>query len=155
MSFDIPTGTRGRKHTSNPLVRLGNRFMIRRARRSDSASLGPMRLLVLTTVGARSGQRRETPLAWFPDAGGGWLVVASANGAARNPAWYHNLAAHPEATIEVGGRTVPVTAEQLHGSEREEALARIVAAAPNFAAYNDQTDRRIPVIRFRERPAPA
>lgn len=154
MSFETPTGTRGRRSTSNPLMRLANRFMVRRARRSEAATLGRMRILALTTTGAKSGQRRETPLAWFPGDDGTWLVVASANGAAKNPAWYHNLAAHPDdATIEIGDRRIAVTAEQLHGQEREAALAAIVASAPNFAGYGDKTDREIPVIRLTERPA--
>lgn len=154
MSFETPTGSRGRRSTSNPLMRLVNTLMIRRARRSKSATLGRMRILVLTTTGAKSGRRRETPLAWFPGGDGTWLVVASANGAARNPAWYHNLAAHPDdATIEIGDRRIAVSAEQLHGRDREAALASIIAAAPNFAAYGDKTDREIPVIRLTERPA--
>lgn len=155
MSFDTPRGTRGRKSTSNPFVRLVNRFMVRRARRSDSAKLGSMRILALTTVGAKSGERREVPVAWFPGEDGSWLVVASANGSARNPAWYHNIAAHPgDVTIEIGERTIAVSPEQLHGQERAAALASIIASAPNFASYNDKTDREIPVIRLTERPAP-
>lgn len=155
MSFDTPRGTRGRKSTSNPVVRLVNRFMVRKARRSESAKLGPMRILALTTVGAKSGERREVPVAWFPGGDGSWLVVASANGAARNPAWYHNIAAHPgDVTIEIGDRKIDVTAEQLHGQERADALASIIGSAPNFASYNDKTDREIPVIRLTERPAP-
>lgn len=155
MAFDAHGGTRGRKRTSNPLVRVANRLMIWRTRRSESATLGPMKLLVLTTTGRRSGVRRETPLAWFPSGPDSWLVVASANGAAKNPDWYHNLAASPDdATIEVGGRAVPVTAEQLHGREREAALASIVQAAPNFGGYAKKTDRELPVIRLTARPAP-
>ncbi|WP_313404286.1 nitroreductase family deazaflavin-dependent oxidoreductase [Aeromicrobium sp.] len=155
MTFEAHGGSRGRKRTSNPLVRAVNRVMVWRTRRSESATLGSMKLLVLTTTGRRSGVRRETPLAWFPAGPDAWLVVASANGAAKNPDWYHNLAAQPDdATIEVGGRVVPVTAEQLHGHEREAALAAIVEISPNFAGYNDKTDREIPVIRLTARPAP-
>jgi deazaflavin-dependent oxidoreductase (nitroreductase family) len=76
--------------------------------------------LILTTTGARSGARRTNPVGWFPGPDGSWLIVASANGAARNPAWYHNMAAHPgEVTVEMEGRTIAVTAEQLHGAERD------------------------------------
>jgi deazaflavin-dependent oxidoreductase (nitroreductase family) len=73
--------------------------------------------------------------------------VASAAGAARNPAWYHNLAAHPDqAWIETPGREVAVTAEQLHGAERDEAWRQITAAAPRFADYQRATDRELPII---------
>jgi deazaflavin-dependent oxidoreductase (nitroreductase family) len=75
--------------------------------------------------------------------------VASAAGAARNPAWYHNLATHPDQVwIELLGRKVAVTAEQLHGAERDQAWRQITAAAPRFAAYQEATDRELPIIRL-------
>jgi deazaflavin-dependent oxidoreductase (nitroreductase family) len=78
--------------------------------------------------------------------------VASAAGAARNPDWYHNIAAHPgQVKIELSGRTIPVTAEQLHGAERDEAWRHISAAAPRFAAYQRKTDRELPIIRLTRR----
>ena len=155
MSFDARTGTRGSKVPNGPLMKLVNRLMVRRARKSADASMGPMKLTVLTTIGKRSGEPRETPVGRFDAAGGSWFVVASANGARKNPAWYYNIAAHPDdVTIEIGDRKVAVTAEQLHGRQREEALASIVASAPQFAGYNKKTDREIPVIRLTERPAP-
>ncbi|MBU2664345.1 nitroreductase family deazaflavin-dependent oxidoreductase [Actinoplanes bogorensis] len=109
------------------------------------------RLLLLTTVGRRSGVERTNPVAWFTDPDGGRLIVASANGAADNPAWYYNLAAHPDAHIEVGGETSDVTAEQLHGEERDRAWQVILAEAPRFDQYTKKTDREIPVIRLRSR----
>ena len=70
--------------------------------------------------------------------------MASAAGAARNPAWYYNLAAHPDQVwIETAGRKATVTAEQLHGAERDEAWRQITAAAPRFAAYQKATDREL------------
>jgi deazaflavin-dependent oxidoreductase (nitroreductase family) len=89
---------------------------------------------------------------WFPGKDGSWLIVAPAAGAARNPAWYHNIAAHPDQVkIELHGHTIPVTADQLHGTEREEAWRQITAAAPRFAAYQRKTDRELPVIRLTPR----
>ena len=105
--------------------------------------------LILTTIGAKSGAERTNPVGWFPGKDGSWLIVASANGGARNPAWYHNIAANPDKVrIEVDGRTIPVTAGQLHGAERDEAWQQITAAAPRFAGYEHKTDRQIPVIRL-------
>jgi deazaflavin-dependent oxidoreductase (nitroreductase family) len=67
----------------------------------------------------------------------------------KNPAWYHNLAAHPDqAQIEVGGKTVNVTATQLAGQERDAAWQRITAAQPRYAGYVKKTDRVLPVIRL-------
>lgn len=105
--------------------------------------------LILTTIGARTGAERTNPVGWFPGPDGSWLIVASAAGAARNPAWYHNIAAHPDRVkIEVDGRTVPVTAEQLHGAERDQAWQQITAAASRFGQYQHKTDRELPVIRL-------
>lgn len=149
MAFDTRNGTRGaRQPTANPLLKLGNKLMMRRARKSTGTTAG-MRLLVLTTIGKKSGEPRSSPLAWFPGEDGTWLVVASAGGAVKNPAWYYNLAAHPDrVTIELGGETIPVVAEQLHGEERARAWAEIVDSAANFGSYEEKTDREIPVIRL-------
>ena len=115
-----------------------------------------MNVLVLTTVGAKTGQRRQTLLGSFPDGDGAWLVVASAAGAAKNPAWYHNLAAHPDqADVEVGGKKVKVTAAQLTGADRDAAWQRITAAQPRYGGYETKTDREIPIIRLTTSPAPA
>jgi deazaflavin-dependent oxidoreductase (nitroreductase family) len=105
--------------------------------------------LLLTTVGAKSGAERTNPVGWFPGTGDSWLIVASANGAARNPAWYYNIAAHPDKVrIEVNGQVVPVTAEQLHGAERDEAWQQIATSSPRFGKYQEKTDRELPVIRL-------
>jgi deazaflavin-dependent oxidoreductase (nitroreductase family) len=150
MSFTHPTGTRGAKQPGRGF-RWMNRLVMRRARRAEGKTMG-MNLLVLTTVGRKSGQPRQTPLAWFPGPDGSWLVVASAGGAAANPAWYLNLAAHPDqVTVEQGGRKVAVTPQELQGAERAAAWARITAEAENFRRYEQVTDRQIPVIRLTPR----
>jgi deazaflavin-dependent oxidoreductase (nitroreductase family) len=115
MSFDTPAGTRGgRQPRSGLMLRLINKNAASRFRHTGKM-LG-FNGLILTTVGARSGAERTSPVGWWPGPDGSWLIVAAANGAARNPAWYHNLAAHPDnVQIEVQGRRVAVTAEQLHG----------------------------------------
>ncbi|MCP2266681.1 nitroreductase/quinone reductase family protein [Promicromonospora thailandica] len=145
MSFSHPTGTRGAR-PPGPMFRRVNRVLAWFARRSRRSLLGT-RVLVLTTVGRRTGEPRATPLAWFPGPDGTWRVVASNWGAATNPAWYLNVAAHPDRlTVETGGRTVPVRARELHGAERAEAWRQITARAANFRRYEQGTDREIPVI---------
>jgi len=132
------------------MMRWVNKTMAGRIRRSGK--MMGFSALVLTTVGAKTGAERTTPVGWFPGNDGSWLIVASAAGAARNPAWYHNLKAHPDqASIEVDGQTVPVTAEQLHGTERDDAWQKITEAAPRFAQYQTKTDRQLPVIRLTKR----
>jgi deazaflavin-dependent oxidoreductase (nitroreductase family) len=152
MGFDKPTGTRGARQPSGGLLlRMANKMASGRIRRSGK--MMGFSALILTTIGAKSGAERSTPLGWFPGSDDSWLIVASAAGAARNPAWYHNLAAHPDqASIEVGGRTVPVSAEELHGPERDDAWRKITEASPRFAGYQAKTDRLLPVIRLTQRP---
>ena len=150
MSFQrTPSGTRGgRSAPSGPLVRGLGRVLQSWHRRSGDKFQG-MDVLYLTTVGAKSGQKRQSTVARFADGEDAWLVVASAGGAARNPAWYHNIAAHPDQVwIEFGGRQIKVTPTQLDGEERAQAWERITQAQPRYLGYEKKTDRAIPVIRL-------
>ena len=151
MSFDIPTGTRGGRQPAGFVFRWGNKMMAGRVRKGRAKFLG-FNALVLTTVGRKTGIERTTPVGWFPGPEGSWLIVASAAGAVGNPAWYYNIAAHPDQVqIEVEGRKVAVVAEQLHGTERAEAWQQIITAAPRFAQYQVKTDRELPIIRLAPR----
>jgi deazaflavin-dependent oxidoreductase (nitroreductase family) len=148
VSFDTRNGTRGSRQPGGKVMLWVNKLMTKRVRRTGR---GPgFNALVLTTVGRKTGTARETPVGWFPGPDGSYLIVASAAGAAKNPAWYYNLAAHPDRVqIETGdGHKIPVTAHQLHGPERDRAWQQITAAAPRFASYETKTDRQIPVIRL-------
>jgi deazaflavin-dependent oxidoreductase (nitroreductase family) len=153
MSFDAPAGTRGaRQPRAGLMLRWVNKMAASRIRRTGKMMGLGFNALILTTVGARSGAQRTNPVGWFPGRDGSWLIVASAAGAARNPAWYHNIAAHPgQVKIELNRRTIPVTAEQLHGAERDEAWQQITASAPRFAAYQRKTNRELPIIRLTPR----
>jgi deazaflavin-dependent oxidoreductase (nitroreductase family) len=102
-------------------------------------------LLLLHTVGARSGRSRVNPMMYLADRGR-FLVFASKAGSDRNPDWYHNLLAHPEARIEVGEATLPVRAVELRGTERDTAFAEQARRYPGFAGYQSKTERVIPVI---------
>jgi deazaflavin-dependent oxidoreductase (nitroreductase family) len=105
--------------------------------------------MVLTTVGAKSGLQRSTPVGSFPSNDGSWVIVASAAGGRKNPAWYHNLAAHPDQVqIEAAGRKVAVVAEQLHGADRDRAWQQITVAARRYVKDASKTDRRLPIIRL-------
>ncbi|WP_432842973.1 nitroreductase/quinone reductase family protein [Dactylosporangium sp. CA-092794] len=149
MSFDARRGTRGGRQPNGRLMRWMNTLMARRMRRSSGGTMMGFNALVLTTIGRRSGVERTNPVGWFPGPDGSWLIVASANGAVDNPAWYYNLAADPgNVRIEVGGQVIAVTAEQLHGAEREQAWQQITTAAPRFGQYQHKTDRELPVIRL-------
>lgn len=122
--------------------------MIKIHRMSGNRFMG-MDLLYLTTVGAKTGERRVSPVTRFPDGDHAWLVVASNNGSARNPSWYLNLMAHPDqVSIEVDGRSMKATVEQLEGAARDEAWQRIVARHPRFGGYQRKTSRALPVVRL-------
>ncbi|MET7451356.1 nitroreductase/quinone reductase family protein [Streptomyces sp. NPDC005574] len=147
----VPSGTYGTRQPGT-MVRWVNKLTMKRIVRKGGGRMMGMDALVLTTVGRRSGEPRTSPVARFPEEGGTWLIVASANGAAKHPAWYHNLAAHPDrAAIEMDGHRTEVTAHQLEGAERDEAWQRITTAQPRFGQYATKTDREIPVIRLTPR----
>ena len=103
------------------------------------------KLLLLTTTGAKSGQPRTNPLAYFQD-GDRIIIVASKGGAPTNPDWYHNLLAHPTVTLEVGTEKYQAQARVAEGAERERLFTQITAQSPGFAEYQRNTPRQIPVV---------
>ena len=102
-------------------------------------------LLLLHTVGAKSGQPRVNPLAYLDD-DGRYIIIASYAGAPHNPPWYHNLRAHPDVRVEVGERSIQARAEVVEEPERTRLYARMAQAMPAFDEYRSKTDRAIPVI---------
>jgi deazaflavin-dependent oxidoreductase (nitroreductase family) len=102
-------------------------------------------LLLLTTTGAKSGQPRTTPLVHTTD-GDRLVIIASKAGAPTNPDWYHNLRAHPEVTVELGPDTFHANATIPNGAERDRLYDQMAAKMPNFAEYQQNTERRIPVV---------
>ena len=97
-------------------------------------------LLLLTTTGAKSGQAITRPVAYTRD-GERFVVIASYGGGPKNPAWYYNLVAHPEATVEVGNERFRVKATVATGEERRRLYDRQAAQLPNFAEYEKKTKR--------------
>ncbi len=102
-------------------------------------------MVLLTTTGAKSGKRNTTPLVCLED-GGRIVVFASKGGAPTNPAWYHNLRAHPTVTVEFGAETFEAQAEEVLGDERDALYRRQAERFPGFAEYEAKTTRRIPVV---------
>jgi deazaflavin-dependent oxidoreductase (nitroreductase family) len=108
-------------------------------------------LVLVHHLGARTGTERISPVMGFPTDDDGWLIVASKGGAPENPAWYHNLLAHPDVRIETPEGDVDVTAQVLDPAARDDAWRRITAAAPGFAGYEQRTTRTIPVVKLTRR----
>ncbi|BBX02928.1 deazaflavin-dependent nitroreductase [Mycolicibacterium moriokaense] len=102
-------------------------------------------LLILHTTGAKSGQLRLSPLAYF-EIEGKIYIVGSYAGADKDPAWVHNLRANPNAHIELGTTEYDVVAREVPGAERDELYPKVVEHAPVFAEYQAKTSRIIPIF---------
>jgi deazaflavin-dependent oxidoreductase (nitroreductase family) len=102
-------------------------------------------MLLLTTVGAKSGATRVHPMMYLEEDGRHY-VFASKAGADTHPDWFHNLVAHPEVTVEIGADTLPMRATPLEGSERDRIYAEQARLVPGFAEYEAKTERVIPVV---------
>jgi deazaflavin-dependent oxidoreductase (nitroreductase family) len=150
-----PDGTRGARRPPLPgpvargMARLFTAMFRRSGRKMRVAGLP---LLVLTTIGAKSGKEREAMLGWWEDpttTDGSILIVGSNQGLAQQTAWLLNMAAHPDRVwIEREGGKAQVRPETLEGEERTAAWA-IVAKSTQYAKYQEQTDREIPIVRLR------
>lgn len=154
----FPSGTYGNKQPTNRGIEgLITRYLVRQARRPRKpGARNGASVLALTTIGAKSGLERTSPVGYGPD-GDGWIITASAAGARNHPAWYYNLAAHPDrAVIEIGGARIPVTARQLEPEEAEEKFAALIdtmnpVARRTLLGYRRSTDRVIPLIHLARR----
>ncbi|HSP08913.1 MAG TPA: nitroreductase/quinone reductase family protein [Candidatus Dormibacteraeota bacterium] len=151
-----PRGTRaGGMAWMAKLTKVGKVFMdmqVSRYRKTAGDTAPVMMgfpVVLLTTLGAKTGLERTNVLGGFADGDDSWLIVASKSGAATHPAWFVNLAKNPDQVwLEVGKRKFRAHVESLQGSEREAALARVAKVARRYAEYQAKTDREIPVLRL-------
>ena len=111
-------------------------------------------LVLVHHLGARTGTERVSPVANIRDEDGSRLVAASKAGAPDNPAWYHNLLAHPDVTIETPEGEEQVHVTELTGAERDAAWERFKQMSDGFRSYEEKTTRTIPVLRLTPRNAP-
>jgi deazaflavin-dependent oxidoreductase (nitroreductase family) len=108
-------------------------------------SMMNMPVLLLTTTGRKTAAARTNALTYLP-AGERYVVIASVLGEPHHPAWWLNLRANPQATIQVRDRTIPVVARETDGAERERFWNEVVGRQPDYAEYQRRTTRRIPVV---------
>ena len=111
----------------------------------DGTELKGKPVILLTTVGAKTGKIRKTPLMRV-EHGGEYAVVASLGGAPKHPVWYHNIKAHPRVELQDGTVTREYEAREVTGDEKATWWDRAVAAWPDYADYQRKTDRQIPVF---------
>ncbi len=114
-----------------------------------SGPLAGRDLMVLTTTGARTGEPREAIVTYSRD-GDAYVVAGSKNGAPTDPAWFNNLRAHPDVTVETGGRLIHARAEEATGTERDRLWRQHVERNPEFGGYPEKAGRVIPVARLVE-----
>lgn len=107
----------------------------------------PPPMLLVHTIGARSGQEHVVPMRCLPD-GESLYIFASAHGSDRNPDWHHNIVANPDIMVEKGAETIPVHAIEVVGEERDTIFTRQAARFSVFADYERKLDRTISVIRL-------
>jgi len=107
-------------------------------------------VLLLTTTGRKSGRPWTNPLLFQPD-GDSFVIVASNGGSDRHPAWWLNLRSDPQATIQIGRETLPVTATRVSDAERDRLFGLMVKAYQGYANYERKTTRKIPVILLERR----
>ena len=116
--------------------------------RIDRFGRGSLPTLLLTTVGSKSGLRRTVPLLYTKD-GDAYVVTASNWGQQHHPAWSGNLLATPEATVEIGGREIPVRAELAEGDDRARLWSKVTSVWPAYDTYEERSGRVIRVFLLR------
>ena len=117
---------------------------------TDVVGIDGMSVILLTTRGVKSGKLRKVPLMRV-ERGGAYAIVASLGGAPQNPVWYANVKAEPHVELQDGTVTKDFTAREVTGEEKAQWWERAVAAFPNYAEYQQKTDREIPVFVLEER----
>jgi deazaflavin-dependent oxidoreductase (nitroreductase family) len=135
------------------MMRLGNRMGVSLYRRSGGRVGGRgadrVPVLLLTVPGRRSGRLRTTPVGYFDDHDGGYLVVGSGGGMAHDPDWFRNLRAAPTADVEMGRKSFSASVTELTGEQRDRAFSDVVVArSPRFARYEKKSGRAMPVARL-------
>jgi deazaflavin-dependent oxidoreductase (nitroreductase family) len=155
-----PRGTKGSGTPPGFLMKVFKPLMdqqvarIGRAKTQEAPRMMGFPVVLLTTIGAKTGKERTHVLGGFADGPDAWLVVASMGGAPVHPKWFYNIAKNPDNVwLQVGNRKLHVVAESLQGEAREKALAKVSAIAPRYGGYQQKTDREIPVLRLT--PAPS
>jgi deazaflavin-dependent oxidoreductase (nitroreductase family) len=121
-------------------------FLYRLSGGRFGGAIGGAKILILTTKGRKSGKLHTNPVSYF-ERDGGYLIVASNGGQQTHPAWYHNLKANPDLTIQIADKVMTVHAEIVTDANRRAAAwKQVVETAPSFRNYEKSTTREIPLV---------
>ena len=123
-------------------------FLYRLTGGTIGGKLVGMPVLLLNSIGRKSGKKRTTPVAYIRD-GTNYVVTASNGGAATNPGWFYNLQSSPQTTIQVMAETLPVMAQQANPEEKSRLWSQLIKVAPNFEEYQRKISREIPMVILR------
>jgi deazaflavin-dependent oxidoreductase (nitroreductase family) len=143
--MNLPVDRTRLKDTLFRAITAAHTQVYRRTGGKFGGKAGKTTMMLLTTTGRSSGQPRTTPLNCMPD-GERYLAVASYGGDDRDPQWFKNLQANPEATIQVGADTIPVRASVATPEEKAVLWPKVVAAYKGYDGYQRKTSRDIPVV---------
>lgn len=132
--------------TINKVIVAINVFIYRKSGGKLLGRMGNLDFLLLTTCGRKTGRGRTCPVAYLYDVGR-FVICAAYGGSTVNPAWFHNLCAVPEVTVEIGRERIHAVAAVVPpGAERDSYWQRLVAALPMYATYQKRTDRLLPIV---------
>ncbi len=124
-----------------------NTFLIHVSNGKIGGQLGKQTIMIMHTVGRKTGKKYSTPIAYFKT-DKGYFVIASNWGQERNASWYYSIKQQPDLTVEVNGLTIPVHANEVEGSEYERLWDIAVSHHPDYLHYKEMTSRHIPIILF-------
>ena len=124
-----------------------NAFLIRASKGKIGSRLGKQTILLMHTVGRKTGKQHTTPIAFFPT-GKGYYVIGSNWGMDKNAAWYYNLMDQPNIRVEVGGKSLSVKAREVTGKEYDRLWENAVHHHPDYLHYKEMTARHIPIVVF-------
>jgi deazaflavin-dependent oxidoreductase (nitroreductase family) len=119
--------------------------LYRRTKGAIGGRMGGRSLLLLMTIGRKSGQERTTPLLYIAD-GNDYILIASYGGAPQDPQWFRNLVENPQAKVQIGPKIIEVTTRKANPEERSRIWPLVTAQFQNFADYQKKTTREIPVV---------
>ena len=123
-------------------------FLYRLSGGAIGGQMSGLKVLLLTTTGRKTGQRRTTPLGYF-EQDGNFIIIASNAGADSNPAWFYNLKSNPQVTLQIGNRQMAAQAEQADTEKRKQLWTELIKMAPAYGQYTQRTKREIPMVILR------